>query len=51
MKISFATKQPKVDALVVSPFANRVLSKTAAEIDKTCQGALRRAMRVIAIEP
>ena len=45
MKISFATKQPKADALVVGVFANRVLSNTAAEIDKACKGALRRAMR------
>lgn len=48
MKISFATKQPKADALVVGVFANRVLSNTAAEIDKACKGALRRAMRAIA---
>ena len=45
MKISFATKQPKADALVVGAFANRALSKTAAEIDKASKGALRRAMR------
>jgi leucyl aminopeptidase len=45
MKISFATKSPKADAIVVGAFANRVLSKSADAVDKACKGALRKAMR------
>lgn len=45
MKIFFATKSPKADAIVVGAFANRVLSKSADAVDKACKGALRKAMR------
>ena len=45
MKITFSAKSPKVDALVVGAYDDRVLSGTAANVDRACKGALIRAMK------
>ncbi len=45
MKITFSTKPNQVDSLVVGAFEGRQLSKSAGELDKTCKGALSRAMK------
>ena len=45
MKITFSTKPTAVDTLVVGAFEGRKLSRSAGDMDKTCKGALTRAMK------
>ena len=45
MKISFSTKPATVDTLVVGAFEGRKLSPSASAADKSCKGALTRAMK------
>ena len=45
MKITFSTKPSAVDTLVVGAFEGRKLSRSAGDMDKTCKGALTRAMK------
>ncbi|MSO65997.1 MAG: leucyl aminopeptidase [Alphaproteobacteria bacterium] len=46
MKLGFAeTSMPRTGALVVAVYEGRVLSPTAAEVDKKTRGALSRAMK------
>ncbi|MCH7554644.1 MAG: leucyl aminopeptidase [Proteobacteria bacterium] len=45
MKITFSTKPTVVDTLVVGAFEGRKLSRSAGDMDKTCKGALTRAMK------
>ena len=45
MKITFSTKPTAVDTLVVGAFAGRRLSRAASDMDKSCKGALTKAMK------
>ena len=45
MKITFSTKHTQVDSLIVGAFEGRQLSKAAIDMDKSCKGALSRAMK------
>ncbi|MFP6730397.1 MAG: leucyl aminopeptidase [Alphaproteobacteria bacterium] len=45
MKITFSTKPTAGDTLVVGVFEGRQLSRSAGKLDKTCKGALSKAMK------
>ena len=45
MKITFSTKPTAVDTLVVGAFEGRRLSRSGSDMDKSCKGALTRAMK------
>ena len=45
MKITFSTKPTAGDTLVVGVFEERQLSRSAGKLDKTCKGALSKAMK------
>ena len=45
MKIIFSTKPTAVDTLVVGAFEGRLLSRSASDMDKSCKGALTKAMK------
>ena len=46
MKITFSTKPTAVDTLVVGAFEGRRLSRAGSDMDKSCKGALTKAMKV-----
>ena len=45
MQIIFSTKPTAVDTLVVGAFEGRLLSRSASDMDKSCKGALTKAMK------